>query len=143
MKRNQQNIEDLLERMGSQEHPGDPQHRYELRRQLLCSRFFEDCNRQSRWDRLFTYTAPLVAGGMMVGVLVVFAAAWPQDTATIQQQVASQPVAEASMELADITVDVTEFVSDAEAPTVRLADFEQQNQVRFVPMQRSQVVRTQ
>ena len=141
MKREQLKIEELLEQMGSQEQPGDPTHRYELRRKLLCSRFFDGCNKQSRWDRMLTYTAPLLAGGMMVGVMVVFAASWPQGAVTGTTNT-SHTMPSATIELADITIDVEEFMSDSQAPVVRLADFNTNSQVRFVPLGSKQVVRT-
>lgn len=62
-------IESVLERLSSMEAPEDPVHRYELRRELLCSRFFQDhCARQERWNRLMTFTAPLITGGFLVVV---------------------------------------------------------------------------
>ncbi len=142
MKREPLKIEDLLDHMGTQEHPGDPAHRYELRRKLLCSRFFDGCDRQGRWDRMLTYTAPLLAGGMMVGVMVVFATSWPQGAVNSTGTISSHTMPSASIELADITVDVGDFVSDVHAPVVRLADFNTNPQVRFLPLAHRQIVRT-
>ncbi len=66
------NIEDLLEVVGSQEHPGDTKHRYGLRRELLCSRYFAGaCEREQQWNRIFSFTAPLIVGGLLVGVFVM------------------------------------------------------------------------
>ncbi len=68
-KRESLNIEELLEIVGSQERPGDSKHRYQLRRQLLCSRYFEGtCQREQQWNKILSYTAPLVAGGLLVAM---------------------------------------------------------------------------
>jgi hypothetical protein len=68
------NVENLLEQMGSEQTIGSPEHRYGLRRKLLCSSHFGDqCENTSGWTRIFTYTAPLFVGGMMVGVFVLLA----------------------------------------------------------------------
>jgi|GEM_PF-3528859 len=63
-------IEELLERLGTSvegQSPQEPMHRYELRRRLLCSRYFgENLQRQDRWNRMVSFTAPLFAGGVLV-----------------------------------------------------------------------------
>lgn len=65
-------IESMLERIGSADVPEDTSHRYTLRRELLCSKFFGDhCARQQRWNRLLTFTMPLVTGGLIVVVFSV------------------------------------------------------------------------
>jgi len=150
MPRKPLNIENLLEQMGSQELPGDPEHRYELRRRILCSRFFEDsCVRSSKWDRLLTYTVPLFAGGMMVGVLTLVAVyspieaeVGPQTGASSIEVVQLTPVK--TMDVAPIVV--SDFLSDPKEPTVKLADFtvaEEKQSVRFIPLDHQYYVRTQ
>ncbi len=73
MKQSQRKIEDLLEGIGSHEVPGDSEHRYELRRRLLCSSYFEnDCEAKPKRDRVFTFTIPLFAGSIMVIIFASF-----------------------------------------------------------------------
>lgn len=147
MKRKQLNIEELLEEIGTHQVPGDPEHRYDLRRALLCSRYFEGgCSRQSRWEILFSYTAPLVAGGVVVGVFAFMAmsVSSPEvlnvvDATTGEVEVATIEVSEeATAALADSTVPVSEFVSDTSDPLIQLADFENmlpyEDIVRFIPV---------
>jgi hypothetical protein len=60
-------IEELFDRLGAVQAPQEVAHRYKLRRSLLCSRYFDDeQDRQERWNRLVSFTAPLFAGGMLV-----------------------------------------------------------------------------
>jgi hypothetical protein len=69
MNRSLLNIESLLEHLDSKDVPEDTIHRYELRRELLCSRYFGDhCARSQRWNRLLTFTMPLITGGVLVVV---------------------------------------------------------------------------
>ncbi len=145
MSRTQLNIEELLEVVGSQEHPGDVEHRYELRRSLLCSRFFAP--RVSRWDKMMTYTAPLVAGGMMVGVFALMAAnvsmepeVGPQ-TISSRASVAQAPASQAHVE----PIRVEDFLSDPSEPTVAFAAFgsDERSHVRYIPLTSQQYVRTQ
>lgn len=145
------NIEQLLETMGFQDHIADPEHRYELRRRLLCSRFFEV--QTSRWDKLFTYTAPLFVGGMMVGVFALMAVYAPMEPEVGHQ---TQPFSKAniikedSRTLAEATV-VTplvpeDFLSDPKDPLVKLADFETvQTTVSpdYIPLSTQSYVRVQ
>ncbi len=136
-------IEELLERMGEEMHE-DTVHRYELRRALLRSKHFESSRQKSRWDFVFTYSAPLVAGTVMVGVFVFMAT-----TLAPTQQIESQPssaganiVLEAipAPEVASVdvgTVPASDFMSDPDAPLVALADFAeaaQEQVVKFVPI---------
>lgn len=150
MQKKPHNIEDLLERMGTQEVPGEPEHRYELRRALLCSERFE-CNKTSRWDRWMSYTFPLVTGSAVVGVLVFFAATTPLD------QLRSTPANVVPLEVAtDInrggdtgpaahTV-ATEFLSDPAEPVVTLAEFDQGTttktvqSMKLVPLHKQAIV---
>jgi len=66
------NIERLLEKFGSEEAPGDSKHRHQLRRALLRSQVFE-INRLSveRWERVWSLTGAVVAGGAVAVVMVV------------------------------------------------------------------------
>ena len=132
--------------MGSQEHAGDVEHRYELRRSLLGSRFFE--HRASRWERMMGYTAPLFAGGMMVGVFALMAAQVSIEPEIGPQTVSSRTsVAQAPVTSIDVTpIRVEDFLSSPDEPTVALAGFEQtQNEVRvhYIPLTSHQYVRTQ
>lgn len=70
MKRNQLKIEDMLEMIGSEDVLGDPVHRYDLRRKLLCSRYF-NLKSNEYLNRVFTFTAPLFAGAVLVVVFSV------------------------------------------------------------------------
>ncbi|MCR4314142.1 MAG: hypothetical protein NUV84_02770 [Candidatus Uhrbacteria bacterium] len=145
MSRKPLNIQELLEIVGSQELPGDVEHRYELRRSLLCSRFFE--HRVSRWERMMGYTAPLVAGGMMVGVFALMAA-----NVSIEPEIGPQTVSSSTLvaQTPSMPVDVTpirveDFLSPASEPTVALAGFESAQEVRvhYIPLASHQYVRTQ
>jgi len=115
-------IEDLLERMGTQEVPGEPEHRYELRRALLCSERF-DCNsKTSRWDRWMSYTLPLVTGSVVVGALVIFATHIPMDQlrstspGVVPLEMAAQGPTQAS-------IAANEYLSDPTDPLIALAGF--------------------
>lgn len=66
-----QQLESLLERMGSAEPPVDSAHCYALRRALLNSPRFERNRLRVVWTRMFVYTTTLVAGGAVAAVLVV------------------------------------------------------------------------
>lgn len=144
------NIEDLLETMSSRERPGDAEHRYQLRRHLLYSRFFEDAHsRTSRWDRMMSYTAPLVAGGMMVGVFALMAVYAPVEPEIGPQTPSSntsivQVPGTSTTEV--IPLRVEDFLSDPNEPTVALVGFktgEASFQTRYVPVASQQYVRTQ
>lgn len=74
-------IESMLDRIVSVDVPEDTTHRYELRRELLCSKLFgANCARQHRWNRLVTFTVPLVTGGLMVIVFSVVGVSLNQPT---------------------------------------------------------------
>ncbi|MBI2475042.1 hypothetical protein HYV69_01320 [Candidatus Uhrbacteria bacterium] len=64
-------IEEMLERLGSIQTPEETAHRYELRRELLCSRYFNKSIEQQKWNRLMTFTVPLFAGGALVVVFTI------------------------------------------------------------------------
>ncbi|MBI4437758.1 hypothetical protein HY631_02300 [Candidatus Uhrbacteria bacterium] len=137
-------IEELLERMDSREVLGDPAHRYELRRTLLCSRFFDvECARHSRWNRLLSYTAPLVAGGMMVGVFSLLAVSTSSDGAEPVLLSINGEVAESTDEPSQA---FRPFVSNPSEPVVQLADIntlDPEESVRFAPLAEHTFVLTQ
>lgn len=92
------------------------------------------------------YTAPLVAGGMMVGVFTLMAAnvsiepeIGPQ---TVSSRTSVAQVSEASTTVTPIRIE--DFLSSASEPTVALADFApEQDEVQYIPLARNQYVRTQ
>lgn len=90
------NIDTLLDQMGSVKIPEDSVHRYELRRELLCSRYFGNQSVQrERWNRLMTFTAPLITGGFLVVVFSIVGSSINTDehiTASDIQTVALPPV---------------------------------------------------
>ncbi len=100
MNRRSHNIESLLEHLGSANVPEDTVHRYELRRELLCSRYFGDhCARELRWNRLLTFTMPLLTGGMLVIVFSFVGASLsevtplvPQSESTVVAQIEKEEV---------------------------------------------------
>lgn len=137
-------MQELLEIVGSQEFPGDVEHRYELRRALLSSRFFSP--RVSRWERMMGYTAPLVAGGMMVGVFTLMAANVSIEPEIGPQTVSRTSVAQVSEGSTVVTpIRIEDFLSSASEPTVALADFEadEEVEVHYIPLASHQYVRTQ
>lgn len=145
------NIEELLETMGSVDLPGDPSHRYELRRKLLCSRFFgfvSEHNKITRWDRVFTYTAPLIAGGMMVGVFVLFATSSVEEEREEHSILQTQIVESHTQEevIPEVSPQTNEFISDPLEPKVKLVDFDMENSTEkntFIPLNQYQSLRTQ
>lgn len=139
MNRKQPKIEDLLEQMGSQDLPGDSEHRYELRRALLCSRYFGDnCSRQSRWEVFMSYTAPLVAGTVVVGVFAFMATSVSPEMMRGTGQVTVAQEFQNNEPRFDSQANAAMFLSDASAPLVKLADFaeysSEPSMIRFVPM---------
>lgn len=132
--------------MGSQELPGDVEHRYDLRRALFCSRFFE--HRVSRWDRMMTYTAPLVVGGMMVGVFALMIVYAPVE-AEVGPQTSRSGITVAQVDTAVVKqvvpLRVEDFLSHPDEPTVALAGFEthQTSDTRVIPLSTEFYVRTQ
>lgn len=66
-----QQLESLLEQMGSAEPPVDSAHCYALRRALLNSPRFERNRLRLVWTRLFFYTGTLALGGAVAVILVV------------------------------------------------------------------------
>jgi len=120
------NIEQLLEKSGSNDVLGDSNHRYALRRALLRSREF-DSNRVSfeRWERLWSFTGAVVAGSA-VAIVVVFSVS-TVITPGGRTLTRETPVA---VEVVEVAVEDTEMLahqegSPAEAEKIRWADFEQ------------------
>lgn len=142
MNREPLKIEKLLQTMGTHEIPSDPAHRYELRRKLLCSRFFEvECARHSRWNRLLTYTAPLVAGGMMVGVFSLFAV-------SVSESGVESTVVSTGVHVIDTREEpqptLNAFISDPSELVVQLADIDTNSEeIHFVPISEHTLVLTQ
>jgi hypothetical protein len=134
--------------MGSADLSGDPTHRYELRRKLLCSRLFEfvsQNNKTTRWDRVFTYTAPLIAGGMMVGVFVLFAASSVEEEAE-EHSISQTQVVESQTQVTSDISQASEFISDPLEPKVKLVDFEIEEikeKNTFIPLNQYQSIQTQ
>ena len=141
-------IEELLGKIDGDEIPDDVVHRYELRRTLLCSRYFNaDCERDEKRNRFLAYTVPLFAGTMLV---VVFAVA---GTSILDISVSSEPHPTidtshliSADRLSEITfiaakepsrVNVAEFV-DTQNPPVPLEDV-----LRFVPVSLSSALLVQ
>ena len=143
MKHKKVQIEELLERIGD-ETQEDTMHRYELRRALLRSKHFDSARKTSRWDVLFTYTGPLVAGTMVVGAFAFLATTiTPAETIIVDPQQPALIVVTATVPVADVALADSDaaigagFISDPEAPLVQLADFAetvQEHVVRFVPV---------
>jgi hypothetical protein len=149
MNREPLNIETLLEAMETVDIPSDSVHRYELRRRLLCSRFFDVPVFSSRWNRLLGYTAPLVAGGMLVGVFSLVAVSVSESSGSPQLISTSTDVSQVQNETRPT---LNAFASDPFEPRVQLADiqtFSAQDQtstvesVRFVPLTERSVILTQ
>ncbi|MDG1950437.1 MAG: hypothetical protein P8J32_06525, partial [bacterium] len=93
-------------------------------RKLLCSRFFGDhCERTAKINRVFTYTAPLFAGGVMVGMFVFFASFTSFDSGAVEVSTSAEVVEFVEMP-AMANIQVNEFVSDPAEPKVQLAEFE-------------------
>ncbi|NQV90038.1 hypothetical protein HQ487_01365 [Candidatus Uhrbacteria bacterium] len=143
-------IEELLEVMGSKEHVGSSEHRYELRRSLLCSRFFAaETACMSRWDKMMTYTAPLVAGGMMVGVftlMVVYAPIEPEVGPQTRFSKESSLEADQYASLEVLPINAEDFLSDPAQPTVQLVGFQTEQSrpvMHYTPLTSQEYVRTQ
>lgn len=63
-------IEQLLEKLGSNETPGDTRHRYALRRALLRSRRFSANRVTLRLVQFFAVSGSVLAGGLMAVVVI-------------------------------------------------------------------------
>jgi hypothetical protein len=140
-------INDLLEQIGTHEVHGNPRHRYELRRALLCSRYFGDefCSPKiSRWDMIFTYTAPLIAGSVTVGVFAFMATSFTgvqghpfqEISGDIELAIQSPDFVDEGTSITHSFIPVTDFVSNPNEPLVQLADFnnERRSSIQFIPV---------
>ncbi|MBI5370160.1 hypothetical protein HZA85_03165 [Candidatus Uhrbacteria bacterium] len=128
MNHNPLKIEDLLEPAGSIESREDLSHRYALRRELLCSRHFEDARAASRMPvgRWAAFGAPLLAGGMLV-LLVSFTGAPSGEASPIVRQTGDTKVVQATPVI-DLPVAVNDFIDLREPTTMPQT-------VKFVPVQ--------
>ncbi len=93
------NIEDLFERMGSIQISEDTEHRYALRRKILCSKYFHKSNAQDH-KKLFFLIVPFFASGFIVIALTVSSSTSLQnDTSTsiapvlLSEQIATEVTA--------------------------------------------------
>ncbi len=69
---NPSKLEELLVELGSQDVPGETEHRYALRRALLNSHLFDGPSRATvLWMRLVRLRAPLLAGGIAVSAFII------------------------------------------------------------------------
>lgn len=126
MNRSQRNIEELLEHLGSKEVPEDTVHRYELRRELLCSKYFGDhCFGSKRWNRLLTFTMPLLTGGVLV-VVFSFVGMSLSETASVTQTPQTAVIAQA-VDTEEQKKETSEFI-DSRTP-VSMYDV-----IKFVPV---------
>lgn len=96
---------------------------------------------------MMSYTAPLVAGGMMVGVFALMAAHVSGEPEIGPQTVSSSmSIVQAPPVPVDVPlIRVEDFLSPALEPTVALAGFESAQEVRvhYIPLASNQYVRTQ
>lgn len=94
-----------------------------------------------------TYTLPLAAGGMMVGVFAFMAVHISMEPEIGPQTVSSNTsVARAPFVPIDVTpIRIEDFLSPASEPTVALAGFESAEEVRvhYIPLASHQYVRMQ
>jgi len=146
MTRKKVHIEEMLEQIGSQEICDDNLHRYRLRRALLCSKYFEDSRKKTRWNIVFSYGAPLLAGTVVVGMFAFMATSLPSSEVTFIESTSSEvhvavdadSVHEAaSVSVVEPSLSASAFVSNPSEPLVQLADFNEQtsqNTVRFIPI---------
>lgn len=92
------------------------------------------------------YTAPLVAGGMMVGVFTLMAANVSIEPEIGPQTVSRTSVAQVFEGSTVVTpIRIEDFLSSASEPTVALAGFDADEEVgvHYIPLARNQYVRTQ
>jgi hypothetical protein len=123
MKRNQLKIEDMLEMIGSEDVLGDPVHRYDLRRKLLCSSYF-DLKSNEYLNRVFTFTAPLFAGAVLVVVFSVVGTSITRPEVILEADtVSSEKVVNVISPYIDNTAQ-NEFISfDGSDPVEYVANF--------------------
>lgn len=128
------NIESLLEHIESTDVPEDTMHRYELRRELLCSRYFDEHHqRQQKRNRFFTYTIPLMTGGMLVVVFLAAGVSLTQSTPQVAE-IASVTTLPEIHPLSDSEkLQSTDFIDIREAVPLREV-------VQFVPVRTADYV---
>ncbi len=142
MSLSQQKIEQLLEQMGSVEPSQETQHRYQLRRQLLSSRFFHKSHQRNRWNLFFSYAAPLMAGSMVVVMFIVLTPVTTSQAVPVTSGLTVLGTSTSSyVALADASASNDGFFSGVNAPVVTLADFNTEKAVRFVPLHSQPAVR--
>jgi len=94
-----------------------------------------------------TYTAPLLAGGMMVGVFALMATNMSVEPDVGPQTRLKNEIATAPFVVAETfqQIRAEDFLSDPDLPTVALAEFESlaDKQVLHVPLRNETHVRTQ
>lgn len=92
------------------------------------------------------YTAPLVAGSMMVGVFALMAANVSMEPEIGPQTISSRTSVVQVSQDSDVVkpIRIEDFLSSASEPTVALADFvPDEDEVHYIPLARNQYVRTQ
>lgn len=134
-------IEDLLEHLGTSELPDDLTHRYELRRSLLCSRYFDEAHqRDAKRSRFLVYTAPLFAGVVLVVVFSVAGTYMVDQHQTLVLE--PQPTIDTSHMLPAERLAQITYVAAKEPPRVDVAEYIDTTQppvalpssLRFVPI---------
>lgn len=112
------NIDTLLQRLGSHEIPGDSEHRYDLRRALLRSTYFEVNRKKQQWSKWLAMSTTIFAGSMMVLVISV----------GITQMPAGQQLPVSS------DLPATVLVSDKVRPAISEFVDDTRSDIRFVDM---------
>ena len=136
----QRTIEQLLEELGAEEYPGDPSHRYTLRRTLLNSRYFEVHRARVVWERIITISGPAFAGGFVLAMVVLAVHVYNGPHGGVLPQAQAQVVqAEFGPEI--LPNEEPEYVADATGlPAVDVVDFrDHEPVVRFVDFVNSNV----
>ena len=123
-------IEELLDRIDIRDVPCDSAHRYGLRRSLLCSKFFGDCGR-ANVNKIFSFTAPLLAGTVLVAVFAFVGSSMSEPTVSSK----TSPVSGGQI--------VTASAPIVQSPTNEFIDFNivpVRDVIRFVPIENSEFV---
>jgi hypothetical protein len=76
-------IEQFLEQLGSEQHPGEHGHRYQLRRSLLNSSYFEVHRARVIWERIIAFSGPAFAGGFVVLMVVLAVQVYPNENRVV------------------------------------------------------------
>ncbi|MEK7452302.1 MAG: hypothetical protein AAB664_03100 [Patescibacteria group bacterium] len=87
--RSSQQLEDLFERAGTLTISEDTEHRYALRRKILCYKFFEKQNAHHSRRSLLVFV-PFFASGIIVTILFISSSTPSQTGGKISQAPASQ-----------------------------------------------------